>query len=61
MTLSEQTRSNPSSPAGQIESTGAFALGLTRFTGWRRHLARWGVIVLLGTPLVAVMVDQLVR
>jgi hypothetical protein len=61
MTAAEEMHPNPSSPAGQIESTGAFALGLTRVTGWRRQVARWGVVALLATPFVAAIVDQLVR
>jgi hypothetical protein len=61
MTTPEETHPNPSSPAGQVESTGAFAIGLTRMTGWRRQAARWAVVLLLATPLVAVIVGQLVR
>jgi hypothetical protein len=61
MTAPDEMTPNPSSPAGQIESTGAFALGLTHLTGWRRQVARWGVVLLLATPLIAAIVDQLVR
>ena len=51
--------SNPSSPAGQVESAGSFALGLTHLTGWRRHAARWSVVALLSLPLVLAAIDQL--
>jgi len=61
MTVPGDLEPNPSSPAGQIESTGAFALGLTHLTGWRRQVARWGVLALIATPLVAAIVDELLR
>ena len=61
MTGSEEGRLNPSSPAGQVDSVGEFALALTRLTGWRRQLVRWVVIALLGAPLVVVVVGQLVH
>jgi hypothetical protein len=52
---------NPSSPAGQIESIGSFAVGLTRLTGWRRHLVRWLVVAVLAAPLLAVVLTHLAR
>jgi hypothetical protein len=52
---------NPSSPAGQIESAGAFATGLSHLTGWRRHLARWLIVALLMAPAIATVVSQLAR
>ena len=52
---------NPSSPAGQIESIGEFASGLSHLTGWRRQFARWFIVALLMTPLIAVVVGHLVR
>ena len=61
MTIPGDARVNPSSPAGQIESAGAVALGLTRLTGWRRHVARWAVIALIAAPLGVVIVAQLLR
>lgn len=50
---------NPSSPAGQIESVGSFAVGLTRLTGWRRHLVRWLIVAVFATPLLAVVINHL--
>jgi len=47
---------NPSSPAGQIESIGAFASGLTHLTGWRRHVARWSIVVVFALPLIVVVI-----
>lgn len=52
---------NPSSPAGQIESTGAFAAGLTRLTGWRRQVARWGVLLLVVAPLLVAVAVAVVH
>ena len=61
MALPEEFGPNPSSPAGQLESTGAFALGLTRLSGWRRQVARWGIVALLAAPCVTVIIDHIVR
>jgi hypothetical protein len=52
---------NPSSPAGQIESAGSFASGLSHLTGWRRQAARWLVLFMLMAPAVLFTVGQLVR
>ena len=52
---------NPSSPAGQIESVGSFAAGLTRVTGWRRHVARWSVVAVMAIPLIVVVIAHLAR
>jgi hypothetical protein len=52
---------NPSSPAGQIESAGSFASGLTHLSGWRRQVARWLVVFMLMTPLIGFSLDHLVR
>jgi hypothetical protein len=54
----DELEPNPSSPAGQIETTGAFAQGLTELTGWRRQLARWGLVAVLATPFVLAILDQ---
>ena len=61
MTVSDNASHNPSSPAGQIESIGAFGVGLTHSTGWRRQLARWGVVALLAAPLLAALLVHLIR
>jgi hypothetical protein len=52
---------NPNSPAGQIGSTGQFALGLTRLTGWRRQLVRWLVVALFAVPLALIVISNVVR
>lgn len=52
---------NPNSPAGQIESFGQIADGLTRLTGWRREFARWAIVALFCAPLITVVVAHIVR
>lgn len=52
---------NPSSPAGQVESVGSFADGLTHLRGWRRHFARWLIVAALAMPLFAVVIGHLAR
>jgi hypothetical protein len=61
MTVSDKACHNPSSPAGQVESVGAFGVGLTHLTGWRRRFARWGVVALLAAPLLAALLVHLTR
>lgn len=61
MDASRRESYNPNSPAGQIEVAGEFADGLTRFTGWRRRLARWGVVALFAAPFIAVVFAHTVR
>jgi hypothetical protein len=50
MPFDDDDQLNPSSPAGQIRSIGAFADGLTRLRGWRRTAARWIVFLALAMP-----------
>ena len=52
---------NPTSPAGQIESIGSFAAGLTHLTGWRRNLARWSVVAVMAIPFIVVVIAHVVR
>jgi hypothetical protein len=57
----DDQRYNPSSPAGQIESAGSFASGLSHLTGWRRQVARWLVLAMLMAPFVGFVIDQIAR
>jgi hypothetical protein len=50
--MSDRNGHNPSSSAGQIESVGAFAVGLTHLSGRRRTVARWVVVGLFALPFV---------
>lgn len=50
---------NPNSTAGQVESIGDFAVGLTHVTGWRRQLARWSIVVLFAMPVLVVIATHL--
>jgi hypothetical protein len=61
MTGPNEDRYSPSSPAGQIESIGSFAAGLTHLTGWRRQLARWSVVAVMTIPFIVVVIAHLAR
>jgi len=54
-------RHNPSSPAGQIESFGDLASGLTHLRGWRRVAARWIVFAVFALPFVIVVVAHILH
>lgn len=58
-TMSDQNGHNPSSPAGQIESVGDFAVGLTHLSGRRRTVARWVVVGLFALPFIVVVTAHL--
>jgi hypothetical protein len=57
--MTDRGNHNPSSPAGQIESVGAFATGLTHLTGRRRTVVRWLVVGLFALPFLVVVAAHL--
>ena len=57
--MSDQDDYNPSSSAGQIESVGAFATGLTHLSGRRRAIARWVIVGLFALPFIVVVAVHL--